>query len=328
MTVLVVEGTSKIYRKSGSIAVVDEEGNRVELPLPDLELVVVVGERCRITSSAMLTLISQGVPLVVVSGKVDTYGVLFDVIQVGAVNARSAQYRCFEDSYCKLKYAKPIVMSKLRGLYNVLRYEYKYHKVVPEDVYSHAKHSILEVLESLKDAKDVDELRTLEAEGSKYFWNVAMNFIPEKYGFTGRKPRKGDVINSAIDFLYAVLYGIVTKAVVVNGLDPFYGCIHTLKSGRISLTYDLSELFKPIAVHAVIQACRKASLATFKNSRLLKPRTIEVLVKHLYHRLSRESEKVCGRKSIWQLPIREVSKFKEAMLRLVNYTPYIYDSSE
>jgi CRISPR-associated endonuclease Cas1 len=184
------------------------------------------------------------------------------------------------------------------------------------------------VLENIKKAKDVDELRTLEAEGSKYFWNIAASFIPGKYEFTGRKPRKGDVINSAIDFLYAVLYGIVTKSIVVNGLDPFYGCIHTLKSGRISLTYDLSEVFKSIVVHTVIQASRKADLATFKNSRLLKPKSIEVLVKHLYHRLSRESEKICKRKSIWHLPIRETNKFKEALIKRLEYNPYTYDPSD
>jgi len=328
MTVLIVEGTAKVYRKSGNIAVIDKEGNRVEVPLPDLELVVVVGERSQITSSAMLTLISQGVPLVVVSGKVDTYGVLFDVVQIGTVNIRSVQYKCFEDYYCRLKYARTIIESKLKGLYNVLRYEYKYHKIVSEDVYNHVRYSILEVLESIKKAKDIDELRTLEAEGSKCFWSVATSFIPKKYEFTGRKPRKGDVINSAIDFLYAVLYGIVTKSIVINGLDPFYGCIHTLKSGRISLTYDLSELFKPIVVHTVIQASRKANFATFKNSRLLKPKTIEALAKHLYYRLSKESEKVCKRKSIWYLPIREANKLKEALIKQLEYTSYTYNPSE
>jgi len=324
MTILIVEGTAKVFKKSGNIAVIDKEGNEVEVPLPDLELIVVVGERSQITSSAMLTLISQGVPFVVVSGRVDTYGVLFDVIQVGTVGIRSAQYRCFEDDYCRLKYAKPVIASKLEGMYNVLKYEYKYHKAVSEDVYNHTKYGILEVLENVKKAKDVVELRMLEAEGSKYFWNVATSFIPEKYGFIGRKPRKGDVINSAIDFTYAVLYGIVTKGIVVSGLDPFYSCIHTLKSGRISLTYDLSEMFKPIAIHTVIQISRKANLTTFKNSRLLKPKTIEVLVRHLYHRLSKESKKIYGRKSIWHLPVREINKFKEALIKQLEYVPYVY----
>ena len=331
MAILIVEGVAKVYRRSGNIAVVDQEGNRVEVPLPDLDLVVVIGERAQITSSATLTLISQGVPLVVVSGKTDTYGVLFDVVQVGTVGVRSSQYRCFDDSYCRLKYARPLVGSKLKGLYNVLRYEYKYHKVVHEEDYNHAKHGILEILENVKSARDVDELRELEAEGSKYFWNIAVSFIPEKYGFTGRRPRKGDVINSATDFLYAVLYGIVTKGIVISGLDPFYGCIHTLKSGRLSLTYDLSEMFKPIAFHAVIQASRKANLETFKNSRLLKPRAIEVLVKHLYYRLSKEGERVYKeykRKSIWHLPVREISKFKEAVTKQLEYDPYVYDPTD
>jgi len=327
MVILIVEGTSKIYRKSGNLALIDQEGNKAEVAIPDLELVVIVGERSQITSSAILTLLTQGIPIVFISSRMDTYGVLFDVIQVGTVSIRSTQYKCFDDTYCRLKYAKSIILSKLKGLYNVLKYEYKYHKTISEDDYNYVKYNILGILENVKEVNDIDELRALEARGSKYFWNIAVSFIPEKYEFIGRKPRKGDVINSAIDFLYAVLYGITTKAVVVSGLDPFYGFIHTLKSGRLSLTYDLSEMFKPIVIHSIIQVSRKANLKTFKNSRLLKPKTIEVLMKYLHHRLSKESERAYKRKSIWYLPIREINKFKEALMKQIEYKPYIYNPS-
>ena len=315
MTLLIVEGTAKIHRKSGNISVTDREGNNIEVSIPDLELVVIVGKRVLVTSSAILTLISQGVPLVFISGKTDTYGVLFDVIQVGTTSIREVQYRCFSDSFCSLKYAKPIIYSKVKGLYNVLRYEYKYHKSISEENYNYVKYNMLEILETIEKAGSIDELRLLEARGSKYFWNAAVGFIPEKYGFTGRKPRKGDVINSAIDFLYAILYGIVTKATVSVGLDPFRGLIHTLKPGRTSLIYDLSELFKPLAIHVIIQTSRKANLKTFRGSRLLKPKTIETLTKHLYYKLSKETEKTYRRKSIWYLPIREANKFGEAIIK-------------
>ncbi|MEM3974876.1 MAG: CRISPR-associated endonuclease Cas1, partial [Ignisphaera sp.] len=96
--------------------------------------------------------------------------------------------------------------------------------------------------------------------------------MPPEYGFTGREPRKGDVINSSIDFLYTILYGIITKAIVATGLDPFYGLIHVLKSGRLSLTYDISEIFKPLAIHTIIQASRKANLRTLRGSRMLTPK--------------------------------------------------------
>jgi len=324
MTILIVEGTALIYRKQGNISVIDEEKNSIETSLPDLELVVVVGERIRITSSAILTLISHGIPVVFISGKTDVCGVLFDVVQVGTTNIRNIQYRCFEDEYCRLKYARPIIESKLKGFYNILRYEYKYYKDLMKD-YEYIKQGILETIESIRNVRSIEELRVLEAKGSKHFWNMMVNLIPEGYMFTGREPRKGDAINSSIDFLYAVLYGILTKALVVNGLDPFHGLIHVLKPGRLSLVYDISEMFKPIAVHTVLQVSRKANISTFRGTRLLKPKSIETLIKHLYYRLSKEGETLYKRKSIWVSPIREGSKFKDALLKQLEYKPYVYD---
>ena len=329
MTILIIEGIAKVYRKMGNLAISDQEGNRMTVPVPDLELVVVVGERIQVTSSAVLTLISQGVPIVFFSGRSDTYGVLFDVIQIGSANIREVQYRYFTDSYHRLMYSKPIMYSKIKGLYNVLRYEYKYHKdKLGREDYEYIKYSILEVLEDISRVSSVDELRKREALGSKYFWNAIVNFIPDKYGFTGRVPRGGDVINSAIDFLYAILYGIITKAIVVNGLDPFFGLIHVMKAGRLSLTYDLSEIFKPIVLHTIVQACRRATLRTFRGSRLLKPRTIEILVKYLYYKIARESEKRYKRKTIWYLPIMEARNFKRALVKEINYKPYVYNPTE
>ncbi|MEM1528198.1 MAG: CRISPR-associated endonuclease Cas1 [Desulfurococcaceae archaeon] len=324
MTILVVEGAAKVCRKEGNIAVSDKEGSSVEVPVPDLELVVIVGERVLVTTSALITLLSNGVPVVFLSGKLDTYGVLYDVVQVGTTNIREVQYKCFSDEFCKMMYAKPIIYSKIRGLYNTLRYEYKYYKDLMSN-YEDTKTKMLEVMNSIEKSHDLEELRRLEAVGSKYFWYTAINLLPSEYGFTGREPRKGDVVNSSIDFLYAILYGVVTKAIVTTGLDPFYGVIHVLRSGRLSLTYDLSEIFKPLAVHSIIQASRKARLRTLRGSRMLTPRTIEILVGHLYSRLSRESEKLYNRKSIWILPMREVARFKDSILKRFNYEAYTYD---
>ncbi|MEM1528017.1 MAG: CRISPR-associated endonuclease Cas1 [Zestosphaera sp.] len=324
MTVLVVEGTAKIYRKEGNIAVSDKEGNNTEVSVPDLELVIVVGERVLVTTSALITLLSNGIPVVFLSGKLDTYGVLYDVVQISTVNIREVQYKCFSDEFCRAMYAKPVIYSKIKGMYNVLRYEYKYYKDLMKD-YEDTKTRMLEVMESIEKVNSLDELRKLESVGSKYFWNIATSLIPEVYGFTGREPRKGDVINSSIDFLYAMLYGVVTKAIVATGLDPFYGLIHTLRSGRVSLVYDLSEIFKPLAIHTIIQVGRKARLRTIRGSRILTSKTIEVLVTYLYSKLSREGEKLYKRKSIWILPMREVKKFKDSILKKFRYEAYVYD---
>ncbi len=35
--------------------------------------------------------------------------------------------------------------------------------------------------------------------------------------------------------------------------------------------------------------------------------------------------KIYKRKSIWHLPIREISKFKETLIKQIEYKPYVYN---
>lgn len=324
MTILVVEGTAKVYRKSGNIAIVDGKGNKVEISVPDLELVVLVGERIHVTTSALITLISQGIPVTVFSGKSDTWGLFFDVIQVGTSDIREVQYSCFTDSYCRLKYSEPMVRSKIKGLYNMVRYECKYHGKETE-LCNYVKDKILETLSLIEEVNDIDELRKIESIGSKYAWELITSLIPGQYEFTGRKPRGGDAINSSIDYLYAVLYGIVAKGIVSSGLDPFYGVMHAKRPGRLSLVYDLSEIFKPLAIHVIIQTSRRAHLKTFRGSRYLKPKTLEILTSNLYKKLIKETEKLFKRKSIWYLAIKEATKLKDSIMKKTPYRPYVYN---
>ncbi len=327
LAILVVEGCCKVIRRSGSIAVLSKDsGERVEASLPDLELAVIVGERVSVTSSALITLLSHGVPVVVLSGRSEVYGVLFDVVQVGSVNIRGAQYRCLDSEPCRLAHARSIVISKLRGMLNVVRYEYKYHgEMLGEDLYRRVKESVPPIIEEVERCNSLNELRVLEGKGSKALWEALTKFVHSKYQFTGRDPRKGDAINCALNFTYAVLYGLVTKALVTVGLDPFNGFIHTSKPGRTSLTYDLSEIFKPLAIHATIQASRKTEIKTLGGSKMLKPRSLEILITHLYSKLSKESEKITKRRSLWQLPIHETQKLKDSILKELKYKPYIYE---
>lgn len=122
-----------------------------------------------------------------------------------------------------------------------------------------------------------------------------------------------------------MLYGIVTRAPATSGLDPYLGLMHDAKSGRLSLTYDVSEIYKPLVVHSVIQSSRSARLSTLRGSRMLTPRTIEVPMKGFYGRLSREGEKHYNRRSIWILPIREAARFKDSLSKRFRYEAYVYD---
>ncbi|MGQ0601532.1 MAG: CRISPR-associated endonuclease Cas1 [Anaerolineales bacterium] len=57
-----------------------------------------------------------------------------------------------------------------------------------------------------------------------------------------------DPFNSALNYCYAVLGGAVERALVLAGLDPFAGFIHTDRPGKPSLKFDFIEEFRQAVV--------------------------------------------------------------------------------
>ena len=324
MTILVVDGAAKIYLREGIVKTMDREGNTEEEPVADLELLVVVGRRILLTSALLLTLASANIPVVFIDPRGGTTATLYNPIQVGQTPIRAAQYRCIDSQHCRLETAKALIKSKLAGLRNLVKYELKYRPSLRSSDTGYLISLIDTARSNTDNARDIDELRTVEAEGSKAAWTIIAKLFPQEYRFSGRKPRGGDPINSAIDFTYAVLYGMLTKALVAAGLDPYAGFMHTHRPGRLSLVYDFSEIYKPLAIHAVLQAARIRRLKTFHATGHLTPRSIETLVKQLYHRLHVLTEKTYKRKNIWTHMIQEARRLQQALTKNIQYKPYTY----
>lgn len=324
MTILVVDGAAKVYLREGMVKLLDREGNSDEEPLADLELLVVIGKRVLLTSALALELAHIGTPLVLIDPRRGTTAILYNPVQVGSIEARAAQYRCIENENCRLKYAREMIKSKLAGLRNMIRYELKYHpEYRSED--TQYKLSLIDAAKSEADtATTIDELRTIEAEGSRNAWKIIARMIPDKYQFPGRKPRNGDPINSAIDLAYAILYAMATKALTAAGLDPYAGLMHTQKRNKPSLAYDFTEIYKPLAIHAVIQASRQRTIKTYRGSGYLTPKSLEAIIKQLYHRLHVLTEKTYKRKNIWTHILQEARNLQQALTRNTTYKPYTY----
>ncbi|MEB3851259.1 MAG: CRISPR-associated endonuclease Cas1, partial [Desulfurococcales archaeon] len=94
-------------------------------------------------------------------------------------------------------------------------------------------------------ASTIEELRSAEARLGRLYWGLyASRLVPPDLGFPGRRPRGGDPVNTALDFLYALLRGVSHAALRVAGLNPYIGFMHHERSGRPSLTLDFMEAFR------------------------------------------------------------------------------------
>ena len=84
----------------------------------------------------------------------------------------------------------------------------------------------------------------LEGKASNEYWKGVKQFIPKEILFESRTKKPTDLLNSMLNYGYAILASEITKSILVNGLDPYCGLLHFDMDNRTSLTFDLIEPFR------------------------------------------------------------------------------------
>ncbi|WP_244263100.1 CRISPR-associated endonuclease Cas1 [Saccharolobus islandicus] len=285
-------------KREGSDLLVKWRDKSVTVSVADLELVIIIGSNVNMSSEVLLFLSSQNVP-VAIHGKYSDV-VLVSPFMNSMSDVRSKQYCMSEDR--KIILAKRFIEGKVRGMFNVAKY-FGYLNQIEVKV---------EELD-LRGVNDLNSLRLIEAEYGRKAWDELKKFLPRE--FTGRKPRNEDPINRAIDYAYSIIYSLCTHALIAVGLDPYAGVMHSNFPGRLSFTYDFSEMFKSVAVHVVISSSRRVKLSLDKKGYLSKE-SAEYITKYLYTILRKKKV----RSAIYRLAYK-VRKF---VTDLVDFEPFIY----
>jgi CRISPR-associated protein Cas1 len=230
MTVLVLTRKDRIARKSRSELLVFSGSSQRDYSLRDVTLVLVMGSSTQISADVLTLLSSMNIPLVV-SNKLGVSISSSSFVTVLSAT-RESQYKLSDEE--KKRISRIFIDSKLKGTANLL----KYLKV------------------SLPSFQESDDLLVYEANNSRMLWDALFKVLPDWVAKIGRKPRNPDPFNKALTACYAVLYGLSTRALLSFGLDPGYGFMHKSRYST-ALSFDYSEMFKPVAVHAVIRAIKK-----------------------------------------------------------------------
>lgn len=90
-----------------------------------------------------------------------------------------------------------------------------------------------------------DSLRGLEGTAGRIYFE-ALSFVqPEQFPFQGRsrQPAK-DEFNCILNYCYGVLYGLVERACMLSGLEPYLGFFHADNYNKKSLVFDLIEPYR------------------------------------------------------------------------------------
>lgn len=104
---------------------------------------------------------------------------------------------------------------------------------------------------------DVNEQRGtvmgLEGAAGRIYFDCLSKLLPADYRFSGRSRRPAtDSFNAMLNYGYGVLYSQVEISLILAGLDPFVGFLHTDNYNKRSLVFDLIEPFRIIAERATV----------------------------------------------------------------------------
>lgn len=93
----------------------------------------------------------------------------------------------------------------------------------------------------------------LEGVASRAYFQCLSGLMPGKYHFQGRSRRPAkDPFNACLNYGYGMLYGLIEKACILAGLDPFVGFLHTDNYNKKSMVFDLIEPFRIFAEQTAV----------------------------------------------------------------------------
>ncbi|MGL5957651.1 MAG: type II CRISPR-associated endonuclease Cas1 [Phocaeicola sp.] len=117
----------------------------------------------------------------------------------------------------------------------------------------------------------------LEARAAAFYWKILFNQIE---GFS--RYREGIPPNNLLNYGYAILRGIVARALVVSGLLPTLGIHHHNRYNAYCLADDIMEPYRPYVdklVHEIVTSGKKHEELTKEiKVKLLEIPTLEVII--------------------------------------------------
>lgn len=223
-----------------------------------------------------------------------------------------------------IRFAGKVIENKIKNQKRLLKYLNKYQESEKVEDFCSKIDSCLDSLKKLPLISLKEEHSTvlgLEGAASSFYWQAVKEIITEKTNFPGRKTRGAkDIVNSMLNYGYAILYSRIWGMIMLAGLEPFMGYLHKDRSGKPSMVLDIMEMYRIMVDHPVLTIINssKKELPPEMNDEIKKEVAQKVLEKlGEYHQYKGKNFPM---ESIMQKTIRNISMYLRGKAELDLYT--------
>lgn len=295
---LIVNTPGTFIGKSANNLFIRQERRRIrEIPTRDLSSVTLAAHGISLSSDLISHCAERGIPLIFASPRGHLEAIL---TAPNALNSDLGllQLKSLADGKPAFELARSFVRGKIKNQINLMKYFHKYHQKIDaafseafSEYLESATKSLLE-LKKLDCQKDFDTVRQslfgIEGSAAKEYWHLFGLLLKNRVEFHGRF-RQGatDLVNSMLNYGYAILQSRVYLAITKAGLVPQISFLHTTQKGKPTLCFDLIEEFRPSVVdRSVLAMLNRRERAALDEDGNLTMETRQNLITHVQTRLS------------------------------------------
>lgn len=292
---LVVSTPGSYIGASYKNIVVKQQNKIVNKSSAALRHITIIGKGISLSSNALMFCMARKIPIDFFDGKGTQYAsVLSPQFIDGSLWNKQAQLPLKR----KVKLASLIIIGKMKNQLNLIKYYHKYHKEVLgnplEEKYVECVLKIEAMIEKAKQGVDINEkyasaLMAIEAQGALAYWDyIRVLLADDNIGFV-RRERQGatDLLNSMLNYGYAILYSRVWKTILAAKLNPSIGILHAAQNGKPTLVFDVVEIFRPQMVDRVVISLVQKGVSLKMHDNLLNESTKRTLIRSILERLNR-----------------------------------------
>jgi group II intron reverse transcriptase/maturase/CRISPR-associated endonuclease Cas1 len=219
----------------------------------------------------------------------------------------------------QLELATSFIKGKAKNQINYLKYLDKYHELLDRHI-----DSMETTLIKIKTVAGINELMGVEGSISASYWDALKLILQvpfEKRITQGAK----DIVNSSLNYGYAILYGKVQHALVHAGLSLSISFLHSLDEHKPTLTFDMIEEFRTFIVdRTIISMLNKEEPVKLDHDGLLTKSSRQLIAKNIKEKL--------GSYTMWKKESRKVENIIQTqchnLAKVINgetpkYKPFI-----
>jgi CRISPR-associated protein Cas1 len=294
---------------------------QVELPLFRIGEIIIAAPGVSLSSDLIEACCERGIRLSFLTPGGRPFAMLSSPMLTATVLTRREQLAAYGDRR-GLELARAVVRGKLGNQAALLKYFGKYLKTAEPAAFERLTAAI-QAIESGRHEVErvpgerVDDTRgallAIEGAAGRHYWGGVRTLLDGHAAFETREHRGApDLVNSALNYGYGILYTQVWGALMNAGLEPFGGFLHVDRPGKPSLVLDLIEEFRqPVVDRAVIAALTKGTKLETREG-LLTDESRRAVASAVLERLEGESGfrgRTYRLKSIIQIQARNLAAF-------------------